>query len=236
MDSVADVFCVGPCGLERWRPFVDVHPATGDFDPRWTPEGHHDRLMAAHRRAARVLYEHALAYELFGGPDADSPGARRWITRPIHGYFKLVAEVELRCVEVEIASFQLTTGTLGITTDRARRDDLYAAAAFAHACHLHLYDTAGRLAGRRTGRGEIAAERPSRTDSPRTLASTIDKQLFSVHWLVTRFLPRARGRLDEADVPPIAARLGLMVRALDKVLVPCPDSVDGDAARPSPKE
>jgi hypothetical protein len=223
MESVADVFCVGPCDLERWRPFVDVHPSTGDLDPDWTPQGHHERLLAAHRRAGRVLYEHALAYELFGCDGG--PGARRWITRPIYAHFKVLAEVELRCVEIEIASFQLTAGTLGIATDRARHEDLYAAATFAHACHLFLYDTAGRLAGRRrTGRGEILAERPSRTDTTRRLADAIDKQLFSVHWLITRFLPHARNSLGGAEVASIAARLGLMVRALDKVFVVCPDS------------
>lgn len=214
MDSVQDVFCVGEAAKEmsRWRPFVDVLPDSR-IDPNWCPHLHNEKLLVAHQHQGQIVYEHALILDsLEGSRD------RKWLTKPILSYFKLIAEIELRCIEVEICSFQLTTETVGIDCS-VSKNALYAAATFAHSVHLYLFDLACKMSGQKSGRGDIMAGAPSRTDGARQLASKLDKEVFAVHLLTSQALPRMKGGLTEPDAAGLAARMGLMMRALDKVIV-----------------
>lgn len=213
MDTIDDVFCVGEAAakMDRWRPFVDVS-YEGKIDPDWHPQLHNDRLLQAHARAARTAYEHAVVLESLEG----SP--RKWVTRPVYVYFKLIAEIELRCIEVEIASFQLTSNTIGIDL-RADKEKLYAAAVFVHASHLFLWDLACKTIDKKTGRGEITANKPSRTDGPKRLAALLDEELMALHAMVMAALPRLKAGLEEAEAAGLATRLGLAVKALNGVML-----------------
>ena len=212
METVADIYCVGDLAkdLERWRPFVDV---TGDgaFDPSWAPQLHNDRLLQNHQHQGRVVYEHALLLE-------SVRDEKRWVTKPLLTYFKLIAEIEMRCIEVEICSFQLTANTIGIRCD-GPFEELYAAATFAFACNLYLFDLACKHLNKKHGRGEILAEKPSRTDSRKRLAAQLDEQILAVHLMVKQILPRLQNAMVDGDAAGLAHRLKLLMRALDKVVV-----------------
>lgn len=211
MDSVSDIFCVGELAkeLNRWRPFVDV-TANGQFDRSWHPQLHNDKLLKHHQQQGRVVYEHALLLESVKG--------QKWTTQPLLTYFKIIAEIEMRVIEVEICSFQLTCNTVGINCS-APFDDLYAAATFTYATNLFLFDIACAQLKKKHGRGEVLAEKPSRTQTPKQLAAALDQQIFAVHMLCKDILPRLQAKLVGEEAAGIASRLGLMMRALDKVIV-----------------
>lgn len=215
MDTVSDLFCVGELAkdLGRWRPFVDVSPE-GKFDPTWHPQLHNTKLLAHHRDQGQVVYEHALMLESIRGE-------REWKTKPLLTFFKVIAEIEMRCIEVEICSFQMTCNTVGINCS-APLDDLYVATAFAHAANLYLFDLACAQLNRRHGRGEIDAEKPSRTDTAKQLAANLDRQIFAVHLLCKEILPRLQKQMVGDQAAGVAHRLRMMMRALDKVIVVTP--------------
>lgn len=214
-EALEDVFTVGELArdMDRWRPFLDLQ-AGGRIHPDWNPQMHNERVVETYRRQAKLCYEHALVLSIL-----EDDGERTWECRPFYRYFKLIAEIEMRCSAIEICSFQLTANTVGIRTQAPHREDLYLACALGHATHLYLYDMVCNALRKKTGRGEIAAEKPSRTDTSTELARNLDKQIFSIHILATQALPRMKGSFSEENAEGLSRRMGMLVKALDKVLV-----------------
>lgn len=213
METVQDVYTVGDLSenMERWRPFVDLRP-----ESEWTPQKHNTVLVDAHRRQGLVVYEHALILSSI----EDDPH-RTWHVKDLYRTFKLISEIELRVIEIELCSFQLTANTVGINM-AVPHEDLYHATTVAFMAHLYLWDLACEAAEKKEGRKEVLADAPSRTDSRRKLASNLDKQIFAVNVLTRKALPKIQGRMDADRSRELASRLGTLVSWLDRVVVVLP--------------
>lgn len=215
MENIEDVYTVGELAKDmvRWRPFVDVLP-DGRLDPEWTPQLHNDYLLEMHRRTGRLAWEHAVVH---GSLAEDSD--RKWECASIYDHFRLIAEIDLRRVEIEICAFQLTANTVGIRTDAAHRNDLYLATSVAHNLHLLMWDLSCKSVKKKSGRGELMQHKPSVTDRASGLAAKLDKELFAVHFLSSEALPKLSTSLEHADAMALARRMSLLIKCLDKVIV-----------------
>lgn len=203
MDEVADVYAVGECPYPRWRSFADASRP-------WTPAGCHDELLMKRNYHARNAYE--LGIILGITPD--------YTCRESLEFLRVTAVVELRCCEVELAAFQLTTNQIGIKMQS--RDDLYAAAAFLHGAHLHLCDEISKSRKSKRGRKDVLAMAPYRTDSTTALARSVDLNLHALHVLLRTGMPMLRLNAEDGDMGIPMRRLGqllgLAMRAFDKVV------------------
>lgn len=199
-DDVVDVFCVGPQPSSRWRAFVDCK--------NWTPEKHHDELLNRRTYHAKMVYEQTLLLQTVE-PD--------WLSTKHISYIRAVALVELRTVELHIASYQLTCQMVGIKG--SCRDDLYLAATMAFSLHLHIYDRVCSMMSVKKGRGEVLADKPGSTDSRAALVKTLDAQLHACHTFLQMGRDLIKEGFGEKEVCELGKRMTLTIRALDKVFI-----------------
>jgi hypothetical protein len=200
IEDAADVFCVGNNTPRRWRSYVNADV--------WNPNDHHDELLRNRAYHGRMVYELSLLLEMCN---------KDWVSTFTLDCLRTAGLVKLRAAEIHIASFQLSTKQVGMRKDP---DLLYAAARFAHATHLYLYDTACGLVKVKNGRKDILAAGPTSVDSPKQLVKVIDSNIHGCYMFMELGMPDLVGRSDDLKpVKEMAQRLGFLVRALDDVLV-----------------
>jgi len=92
-----DIYTVGRSSEKRWRSFINC------LD--WDPRKHNSQIMIRRAYHARTLWEASLLLSF-----TDSS----WLSTGAYEMIRDTAHFELRKVELEILSFQLTSGALGI--------------------------------------------------------------------------------------------------------------------------
>ena len=94
---VEDIYTVGRSSEKRWRSFINC------LD--WDPRKHNSQIMIRRAYHARTLWEASLLLSF-----TDSS----WLSTGSYEMIRDTAHFELRKVELEILSFQLTSGALGL--------------------------------------------------------------------------------------------------------------------------
>lgn len=98
-----DIYHVGESSSERWRSFIDCL--------KWEPKNYHDRILKKRAYHARTCWE---ATFLLSFTDSS------WLSVGSYRLIQDVAHFEMRKVEIELLSFQLTAGMVGIKLDDVR--------------------------------------------------------------------------------------------------------------------
>lgn len=182
----------------------------------WSPEAHNDRLTTHRAYHARHAWE--LTVMLQSTPED-------YVCRQSLTVLRVAALLELRQTEIELASFQLTCNAIGFRLDD--REALYGAAVWVYAAHLYLFDQVAVLKKKKTGRKDVLAMAPSRTDSPRQLASNLDKNMHALHVLLKMGADQIKVSVatdpDGVVMRMLTRRLEAAVKSLDKVVVVTPD-------------
>lgn len=193
----------------RWRPLVDV---VG----RWDPKEHDQTLQNKQTYHARTAYEYSMLLDL-----CKEDENRHWNVTPVLQHFRLLALLELRAVEVQLASHQLGAHCLGIRT--SDRDAVYAAATFAFRTQLLLHDLLCKVGNVRKGRGEVLGERPSRTSTGKQLAKDLDRQLHAVTLFcqgggADMILKAVPYTVSQEELERLVGLMGLLVKSMDRVM------------------
>lgn len=213
VDDFIDVFAVGKVSALRWRSYLDITDEGRHHPSLVPPEEVHNRLLERRAYHARNTYEYWLLADM----------AKGWQIHHAVLFFAELSVLELRCVEVEIAGFQLTCGMVYIKCGKELRRELYTAALLAYATHLLLFDMVCSDRGVKKGRKEVMKMAPSLTSKHTDLADCVDKNLHAVQMLIKHGLVSLYQGLEtdaaSVVVTKVHKKLTEMVKALDNVLV-----------------
>jgi len=101
--NLDDIYIVGETSSGRWRTFINC------LD--WNPKKYNNHLLQRRAFHSRACWE---AIYLLSFTDSS------WVSIGAFTMIKDTAHLELRKVEIELLSFQLTTGVVGIKMDHQR--------------------------------------------------------------------------------------------------------------------
>ncbi len=170
INMLEDIYSVGPSSSERWRIYIDCKD--------WDPKKYNDKLLQKRAYHARHVWE---IITLIAMCDDG------WLTIDVLRMIRNGAFLELRLVEIELMSFQLTCGNIGITTKKDKHAELYRCACTMFLTCLFMankiLDNKGkkRTKEQRKLYLELQDEKPLQVDSTKTLASTINKGIYTLH-------------------------------------------------------
>lgn len=203
------MYCTGEEGYARWREFIKI-------DANWRPEAYDTTLKERRRFHARVAYEYTLLVRVCEGEE------REWLCLDVIRHFRLLAMLELRMCEIQIASHQLASNVLAILT--VDKDRLFAGAMLAFRAQLELFDLVCKAGNIKKGRKEVLAERPSWTDGTTQWAKTLDNQLHAITCYcheggAERVLKAVPNRVSPGELQGLVTKLWLVVMCLDRLLV-----------------
>lgn len=196
-ELIEDLYCVGVSPLERWRCFINCDD--------WDPRKHHDTLLGRRDYHARQTWE-LVAITSILGPD--------YMCKETLEIVRDVSAVELRKVEFEMMSYQLTCGMIGIS---GHKKDLYRTS-----CILHLvtvYITNLILGGKEKDAEQIKLfdtmieEKPRKADNKEKLSMKIDRSIFAIQELLKH------GTFKETELKNLSYKLKDGVLAFDSVAI-----------------
>jgi hypothetical protein len=201
---------VGETGFDRWRAYLKI-------DETWRPDRYDTSLQEKRQFHARMAYEYTLLMLM-----CEDDTGRPWLCLDVIRHFRTLALLELRLAEVLLASHQLSGSILGIRTKD--KDRLFAGATFAFRAQLELFDLVCKAGNLKKGRGEVLAERPSRTEGTTRWARDLDRQLHAISCYVQEggadiLLKAVPGRVSPQELEGLVVKLWLTVTCLDKLLV-----------------
>lgn len=205
VEDVTDVFCVG-ADVNASRSWLEKIDARKPF----YKDTFSSELFRQRAYHARMYYELALSIEIM---DSD------WVSRPALVMLRDSSLLELRSVELHIASFQLSNQMVGIKGEDGAL--LYKCAAFAWSLHVFLFDEIARLCNHKKGRKDVLALRPAVTDSKRELAVLIDSNVHACHKLTESGMPLLTHSKEPAFLYSTGKRMGLVIRALSEIVIVC---------------
>jgi len=201
-DLLEDIYTVGKQKTERWRSYIDC------LD--WDPRQFHDTLLRSRAYHARTVWE---AAQVLAIANSD------WLSKSTYEGIFNVAHLELRCVEFELVSYQLTCRMLGI---RGSVNQL-------ESCCFVLM-VACRFFVERVMRCDKASKKmlsllqrlkPGYNDAPSLLAKNIDKLVFTLQALLKERSKFPTNFLQSPIVGPLTLKLRNAIISLDNVLVVC---------------
>ena len=195
-----DIYCVGESPTTRWRSFINAK--------NWSPEYYNDLLIKRKAYHARIVYE-MLFIESFTDSSWLSLGSLKMI--------KDVAYLEMRVAEIELMSFQLTAGMIGLRS--VDKKAIYHAAVTMFLTNLYLaeliMDTGTKTKTQRKEYVDLVNVRPLSSDSPKEHAKACDEFI----WGIQEFLKRGKlfVEANNSIVEPLGKKLSECVKAFDKV-------------------
>lgn len=167
-----DIYTIGPTPSERWRCFINCE--------KWHPEHHHGELMKRRAYHARCCYEAIMMLSMMES---------NWLNIPTVTMMRNVAQFELRVVEMEILSYQLTTNQVGFMIEKHKQEELYR-------CSVKLFMTVVWITDKILGKkktkeqmiaySDIMQMKTGPSDSKKSLALSIDKFIFSINEYMKR--------------------------------------------------
>lgn len=217
MEDLADVFCVGPQPMERWRPYVMID-ADGELYPKgWTPQSQNEHLIRKREYHARCAYQYSQL--------ADLAKEQGWEVHTSIYAFRNCALLDMRYYEIALASFQLLTQTTGIDNKTTDRDELYLVAKALHSTQLFFHDTLAKCAGvKKNQRKDILAEAPSHTESKTQLARKICNGIRAIENYYQPTYAGLRQKIEagtfvDDQMELMAKRMAMVMKLLDGILV-----------------
>jgi len=166
IDLISDIFSVGPHSSERWRGFIDCKD--------WNPKRYNEKLLVLRAYNARMCWECASFLSI---SEAD------WVSINTIEMVQETAHFELRKIEIEIVSFQLTSGMLGL--DISDLSKLFQVCVILYTTTIWLNDKVLENGEKNKERRKAALElqenlRPYSVDSVKRLGVLIDRNLFAI--------------------------------------------------------
>lgn len=193
--EIDDIYTLDQSSSDRWRTFIHVD--------QWHPANHHTVLFKKRAMYARHVWESIILL---------SCTEPNYLTIPMLESIKSMASFKLRKTEIEIMTFQLTCGMIGLSI--ADQKDLYHCACLFYLTTIFI---ANRLLpekkslNQRHMYGELIRSKPMTVDSPKDLAIQIDRQILTLHVFLTK------GGVNDEDVDEVAKRLKQCICSFDKV-------------------
>lgn len=200
LEMIEDIFYVGNSPPERWRSYINA----GD----WSPAKINGKLLKKRAYHARVAYEATLLLSF-----TDSS----WLSTESYRMIQQVAMLELRTVEFELMSYQLTCGTIGLILEN--RDKLFVCATLMFTTQMWLADKimdAGEKSfNKRKALVELGQARPFSVDSTKELAVQIDEYIYGIQEMMKK------GSImitkNTTIIEDLTNKLRLCIRAFDDV-------------------
>ena len=207
LEMIEDIYCVGLSPMERWRSYIDA--------TNWDPKQYHDKLLSKRAYHARIVYEMILLESYMNST---------WLSTASLHMIRDIAYLELRTIEIEIMSFQLTCGMLGINSEKKNDRALYE-------CSLEMYLLVMWLTDAVQGKNKTKEQhktysevvqdmKPSYSDSPKQKGKLIDKLIYAIQ----EFLKRSAVMLDsvkdrEIFYIELSSKLKKCIICFDKIAV-----------------
>jgi hypothetical protein len=182
---------------ERWRTYID--------SDAWEPEKHNKDLLSRREYHARSVWEASM---LLSFTDID------WVSTDTIIALRDVGHLELRITEIEIVSYQLTCGMVGIGA--RERQKLYHCATNLFMCNMYMSKI---LESKKSTLVKLENLKPSPSDSKKDLCKQIDLSIFGAHQLLTKGLESMREKRGHELVAELSEKLKRCIISLDEVLV-----------------
>ena len=204
-----DVYTVGQSPSGRWRSFIDCL--------KWEPRNYHDRILKKRAYHARTCWEATFLLSL-----TDSS----WLSVGAFRMIQDVAHFEMRKVEIELLSFQLTAGMTGINVEDIRL--VYDCSVIFYTTMVWFADQCIKNSGK--SRGEQRQDRkehakfihmkPFLHHGGKELGKNLDMMIHAVHTFLFHFpLDGEREVIGE-----VGRRLKMCIEYVDKVIVLLPNN------------
>jgi hypothetical protein len=201
VSTIEDIYTVGLSPMERWRVYIDCE--------NWHPSNFHDKLMKRRAYHARCVWEACLLLSFTNS---------NWLTTTAYESIKNISQFELRQVEIEIMSYQLTCGMIGIACEK--HPQLYFCAKKIHECVMFLADKileqGKKNMEKRKVHAEIKRTEPLKSETRKQLGKYIDEGIFTIH----SFLKTGTIIIDSSStafVEELSTKLRIAIIAFDKV-------------------
>lgn len=218
IDDVADVFCVGPQPLSRWRPYVSIDADGKLQPPDWTPQAENERMIRKKHWHARCAVQYSVL--------AEHAAECGWEVEGTLKAFLTCAVLDMRYQEICLLDFQLLTQSVGIDNRTTDRDELYLTAKMVHSTHLFLHDVTAKCTGiKKSGRKEVLQEAPSAVDGKVQLARCICNGVRAIKAYYEPAFAAMRARYEggdagvEQDMDGLVKRMKMVMMQLDRVVV-----------------
>jgi len=201
LSLIEDIYTVGLSPMARWRAYIDCE--------NWQPKNFHDQLLKSRAYHARCVWE---ACFLMSFTNKD------WLTIGANQTIKDVAHFELRKVEIQIMSYQLTCGMLGICCDK--HPQLFFCAEKTFECVMflaeHILKDGQKKMSNRKAFGEIQRTKPFKSESRKALGKYIDEGIYTVMELLNKGTVVIQENSTKF-VEEMGNKLRLMICSFDKV-------------------
>lgn len=200
LNDLEDIYTVGESSSHRWRSFIDSDD--------WNPKQFHDTLLQRRAYHARCAWETSITYSMME-PD--------WLTLDAVRRMREFAHFNLRCVEIEMVTYQLTCGSIGITTKKQLK--LYRAATLVYEASLYmagLYALDEKSKEKLDAYKELKKNKPTMSENKKDLAIFIDHSCWGLNELLKRFASHAQ---EGESLEAFVERLKEIILALDEILV-----------------
>ena len=186
----------------RWRSFINAED--------WDPKKHNDDLLKKRDYHARIVWETSLLITM---TDIN------WLCVDAIKVIQNVAHLELRISEIDLVSYQLTCGMIGVGAKE--RVKLYHCAVKLFMLNIFMMKTiVGSFGGEKESVDKkMAGKKPEPSDSKRTLCKQIDLEVFEVKELLSRGIIQLMSQGDHSFVAELGDMLKEVVISLDQVLV-----------------
>lgn len=204
MKVVEDVYTVGPSPSQRWRVYIDAE--------NWEPKNYHGRLLQAKAYHSRSLYEICMLLSYTNSS---------WLSLDVLGLIKSTTHLELRRVEFELVSFQLTCGMIGIKVEK-KNHDLYHCGTILFTTLMWISKNITKLTNTKPDKDKFYGMmelKPFPSESPKQLAKIVDKLIFAIFsFLQHESFQKASTKFPEATVRELGYKLQSCVLAMDGLI------------------
>lgn len=202
-----DVYTVGEPSVKRWRTFINC------LD--WNPRKQHEEIMVKRAYHARSCWEASLLLSF-----TDST----WLSTSAYEMIRDAAHYELRKVEIELLSFQLTCGSLGIDMS-GNKDSLYNCTAIFYTTMMHFanrcvsaqkaFISAKEQRQDRKDLAQFLHMRPYPHHGAKELATNLDRLIHAVHTFLIHFPVDANNGATRL----VANKLKQCIQLVDPIIV-----------------
>ena len=209
VDSVFldDIYSLPPVTSQRWRSFINVE--------NWDPKQFHDDLLKRRAYHARMCWEATLLLSF-----TDSS----WLGTKSYEMIKDVAYYNLRVVEFEMISFQLTCGMIGLGSKQ--HHDLFHASVGLYTTTVWIVDKilerqrVKKTMDQRKSYSQMILCRPGPSMTCKELCILIDQMIHELQEILKKEILFVDGVHDKTELMvKLSKRFEHIILAMDKILI-----------------
>jgi len=203
-----DIYSVGESSVQRWRTFINCL--------EWNPRQYHDKMMVKRAYHARISWEASLLVSFTNSS---------WLSTSAYEMIRDTAHFELRKTEIEILSYQLTCGMMGINL--RDKGALYKCAAIVYTTIIWFADRCVTLqkAKKNSNREDrkihatFVHMKPYAHHGPKELGKNLDQLIHALFTFLQHF--PINQDVPDGAVAIIAKKLKLCIQLADPIIVVC---------------